>query len=103
MKKGLVTLIVAGAVVLAGFFWVKNVYNRMVTADENVQAAWAQVENVYQRRADLIPNLAATVKGYAAHEAQTFENVAAARARATQMTVDPEALTEESIASFNEA
>ena len=103
MKKGLVTLIVVGAVVLAGFFWVKNVYNRMVVSDENVQAAWAQVENVYQRRADLIPNLVATVKGYAEHESATLENVTAARAKATQITVSPEDLTEESIARFNEA
>lgn len=103
MKKGLVTLIVVGAVVLAGFFWVKNVYNRMVVSDENVQAAWAQVENVYQRRADLIPNLVATVKGYAEHESATLENVTEARAKATQITVSPEDLTEESIARFNEA
>ena len=103
MKKGLVTLIVVGAVVLAGFFWGKNVYNRMVVSDENVQAAWAQVENVYQRRADLIPNLVATVKGYAEHESATLENVTAARAKATQITVSPEDLTEESIARFNEA
>lgn len=103
MKKGLVTLIVVGAVVFAGFFWVKNVYNRMVVSDENVQAAWAQVENVYQRRADLIPNLVATVKGYAEHESATLENVTAARAKATQITVSPEDLTEESIARFNEA
>ncbi len=103
MKKGLVTLIVVVAAVLAGGFWVKNVYNRLVVSDENVQAAWAQVENVYQRRADLIPNLVATVKGYAEHESATLENVTAARAKATQVTVNPEDLTEEAIASFNEA
>ena len=75
----------------------------MVTEDENVQAAWSQVENVYQRRADLIPNLVATVKGYAAHESQTLENGIAARSKATQITVDPENLTEESLARFNAA
>ena len=75
----------------------------MVTEDENVQNAWAQVENVYQRRADLIPNLVATVKGYAEHESATLENVIAARAKATQMTVDPANLSEEAIAKFNEA
>ena len=75
----------------------------MVTQDENVQTAWAQVENVYQRRADLIPNLVATVKGYAAHESATFENVVAARAKATQTTIDAENLSEEAIARFNEA
>lgn len=103
MKKGLVTLIIVAVVVLGGFMWVKNGYNKMVVADENVQAAWAQVENVYQRRADLIPNLVATVKGYAEHESQTLENVVAARAKATQVTVDPENLTEEALAKYNEA
>jgi LemA protein len=75
----------------------------MVVSDENVQAAWSQVENVYQRRADLIPNLVETVKGYAKHESSTLENVIAARAKATQVTVDPANLTEESLAKFNEA
>jgi LemA protein len=103
MKKGLVTLIIAAVVAIAAFVWVKNGYNRMVVSDENVQAAWAQVENVYQRRADLIPNLVATVKGYAEHESATLENVTAARAKATQVTVNPENLTEEAIARYNEA
>lgn len=103
MKKGLITLIAVAAVVLIGFMWVKNGYNGMVTADENVQASWAQVENVYQRRADLIPNLVATVKGYAEHESQTLENVVAARSKATQMTVDPANLTEEALAEYNAA
>ena len=103
MKKGLITTVIIVAVVLGGFFWIKNVYNQMVVSDENVQAAWSQVENVYQRRADLIPNLVATVKGYAEHESSTLENVIAARAKATQVTVDPADLTEESLAKFNEA
>ena len=103
MKKGLVTLIILAVVATAAFVWVKNGYNRMVVSDENVQAAWAQVENVYQRRADLIPNLVATVKGYAEHESATLENVTAARAKATQVTVNPENLTEEAIARYNEA
>ena len=83
--------------------WIKNAYNSMVVADENVQASWAQVENVYQRRADLIPNLVATVKGYAEHESKTLESVIAARSKATQVTVDPANLTEEALARFNEA
>ncbi len=103
MKKGLVTLIIIAVVVLGGFFWVKGAYNNMVAGDENVQAAWSQVENVYQRRADLIPNLVATVKGYAEHESSTLESVIAARSRATQVTVDPADLTPEAIAEFNEA
>lgn len=103
MKKGLLALIIVALVLLGGFVWVKNVYNGLVASDENVQAAWAQVENVYQRRADLIPNLVATVKGYAGHESSTLENVISARSKATQVTVDPENLSEESVARFNEA
>lgn len=103
MKKGLITLIIATAVILIGFSWVKNSYNKMVTADENVQSAWSQVENVYQRRADLIPNLVATVKGYAEHESSTLEAVVAARAKATQVTVDPENLSERSLSEYGEA
>lgn len=103
MKKGLTALLIVAAVVLGIFLWVKGAYNKMVTADEGVQAAWAQVENVYQRRADLIPNLVATVKGYAQHESETLENVVAARAKATQTLVDPSGLSEEAIARFNEA
>ena len=103
MKKGLLTIIIIAAILLGGFIWVKGAYNNMVVADENVQAAWSQVENVYQRRADLVPNLVATVKGYAAHESSTLENVVAARAKATQLTVDPSDLTEEALAQFNQA
>ena len=103
MKKGLIGIIIAAAIVLGAFIWVKNGYNKMVVSDENVQAAWSQVENVYQRRADLIPNLVATVKGYAAHEAQTLENVVAARAKATQVTVDPSDLTPDALAKYNAA
>ena len=103
MKKGLITGVVVIAVLVAAFVWVKNVYNQMVVSDENVQAMWSQVENVYQRRADLIPNLVATVKGYASHESETLESVVAARAKATQVTVDPENLTPEALEQFNAA
>lgn len=103
MKKGLTGIIIVAVIVLGAFIWVKNGYNKMVVSDENVQTAWSQVENVYQRRADLIPNLVATVKGYAAHEAQTLENVVAARAKATQVTVDPADLTPEALAKYNAA
>ncbi|MBO8444660.1 MAG: LemA family protein [Bacteroidetes bacterium] len=103
MKKGTITILVIAAIVLALFFWVKNSYNGLVKADEQVSAAWAQVENVYQRRADLIPNLVATVKGYAEHESSTLESVMAARSKATQITVDPSDLSEESIAQFQSA
>lgn len=72
-------------------------YNSMVEADENINAQWAKVENQYQRRADLVPNLVNTVKGYAAHESETLEAVIAARSKATQITVDPANLTEENL------
>lgn len=103
MKKGLITIFIIAAILIGGFVWVKNVYNQMVVSDENVQAAWSQVENVYQRRADLIPNLVSTVKGYASHESETLESVVAARAKATQITVDPTNLSPETIAQFNAA
>ncbi|MBQ2006947.1 MAG: LemA family protein [Bacteroidales bacterium] len=103
MKKGVSTIVVIAGIALVLFFWVKGVYNKMVVADEGVSAAWSQVENVYQRRADLIPNLVATVKGYAEHESSTLEGVIAARARATQITVDPSELDPEEIAEFQKA
>ena len=78
-------------------------YNSMVNKQEAVSAQWAQVENSYQRRADLIPNLVSTVKGYASHEQETFTAVTEARSKATQVTVNPEDLTEESIQQFQEA
>ena len=100
MKKSLViTLVAIAAVVL----WLVGAYNGMVTAEEGVDTAWSQVENVYQRRADLIPNLVATVKGYAQHESETLEGVVNARAKATQTTVDPENLTPEALEEFNKA
>ncbi|MBQ7774040.1 MAG: LemA family protein [Bacteroidales bacterium] len=103
MKKGLVVLLVVAAVVLGLYSWFKGNYNNMVKMDEGVQAAWSQVENVYQRRADLIPNLVATVKGYASHEQETLEGVISARSKATQITVDPENLTPEELARFQKA
>ena len=103
MKKGKLLWIVAIVVALGLFGWCKNTYNGMVSADEGVQSAWSQVENVYQRRADLISNLVATVKGYAEHESGTLEAVVAARAKATQTTVDPSQLTAENIAKFQAA
>ena len=70
--------------------WAVSGYNGLVTAEEKVSAQWANVESQYQRRADLIPNLVATVKGYAEHEQETLEGVVSARARATQTTVNVE-------------
>lgn len=103
MKKGTIWGLGIAVVVLAIFFWFKSSYNGLVRMDEQVAAAWSQVENVYQRRADLIPNLVATVKGYAAHESTTLEEVVAARSRATQVTVNADQLTPEKLAQFQAA
>ena len=103
MKKSYVVIITVVAVVAVIVFWMIGAYNKLVVAEESVSTAWANVESQYQRRADLIPNLVNTVKGYAEHESQTLESVVAARARATQVTVDPEALTAESMQQYQAA
>lgn len=77
-------------------------YNTMVSKDENVKGKWAQVENAYQRRADLIPNLVSTVKGAAQHEEGTLTAVVEARAKATSVTVDPSNLSEEEVANYQQ-
>ena len=77
-------------------------YNTMVNKQESVSSQWANVENAYQRRADLIPNLVSTVKGYATHEQETLEQVVSARAKATQTTIDASTLSEESIKEFQD-
>ncbi len=78
-------------------------YNTMVEKQESVEAAWSQVENVYQRRADLIPNLVATVKGYAQHEEETLTKVIEARSKATSVSIDPTNLDETSMQKFQQA
>ncbi len=94
-----ILLILAGAMILTGC----QGYNRMVEKQEAVTSQWGNVQNAYQRRADLIPNLVNTVKGYAAHEQETFTQVTEARARATQTVVDPENLTEEALQEYQQA
>lgn len=93
--------IVAFVILIGG--WLMSGYNDMVELDENVNREWSQVENQYQRRLDLIPNLVNVVKGYASHEKETLEGVIEARAKATQTTIDPSNMTEEQLANFQKS
>ncbi len=107
MKKGWIILIVIlGAILIfifMGYSWYKSTYNSMVSQSEAVDAQWAQVENVYQRRADLIPNLVEVVKGYASHEKETLEGVINARAKATSVNIEANNLNPQSFANFQQA
>ncbi|MDR0982942.1 MAG: LemA family protein [Culturomica sp.] len=103
MKKSLIVILSVVAVVVVIALWILSVYNGLVTKDEAVPAQWAQVESAYKRRADLIPNLVATVKGYAEHEKSTLDAVISARAAATQITVDPSNLTPETLREYQAA
>ena len=100
MKKS--TIIIIAVAVLA-VVWGITGYNGLVSMDEGVQTKWADVETQYQRRADLIPNLVNTVKGYAAHESETLQAVVEARAKATSMNIDPTNMSAEQIANFQKA
>lgn len=100
MSKIKYTIIIA----ILGIFILSSCgYNSMVNKEEAVTAEWAQVQSEYQRRADLIPNLVSTVKGYASHEQETFTALVDARARATQVNINAEDLTEEGIKQFQQA
>ncbi len=102
MKISKGTIGIIAAVVIIGM-WAASAYNSMVGVQEDATTALANVQSAYQRRADLIPNLVETVKGYAAHEQGTFEAVVNARAKATQITLDPENLTPEKLQEFQKA
>ncbi len=100
MNKTLIGVI-AAVVVIA--LWASSAYNGMVKEQEKATTALANVQSTYQRRADLIPNLVETVKGYAAHEKQTLEDVVAARSKATSITLDPSNMTPEKLKEFQQA
>lgn len=100
MKKSTIIIIAVIVIIIAVFF---SMYNGLVKKQEAVESQWAQVENVYQRRADLIPNLVATVKGYAAHEEGTLTSVVEARSKATSITIDPSNITPEQLEQFQAA
>ena len=100
MKKSTIIIIAVAAIVVV---WGITGYNGLVGMDEGVQTKWADVETQYQRRADLIPNLVNTVKGYAAHESETLQAVVEARAKATSVNIDPSNMSAEQIANFQKA
>ena len=103
ISKGVLIIVIIGLVLIIPFIYGTKKYNEMVKVDESVSTAWGNVENQYQRRADLIPNLVETVKGYAKHEENTFKEVVEARAKATQITVDPTNMTPEKMKEFQAA
>ncbi|MBO5674864.1 MAG: LemA family protein [Bacteroidaceae bacterium] len=100
MKKSTIIIIVVAVIAIV---WGITGYNGLVGMDEGVQTKWADVETQYQRRADLIPNLVNTVKGYAAHESETLQAVVEARAKATSVNIDPTNMSAEQIANFQKA
>ncbi len=103
LSKGWIVLIVIIGVILLLIAWVSGINNNLVTREEGVNQAWANVENVYQRRLDLIPNLVNTVKGVAKFEQQTLTAVIEARAKATSVQISPKNLDEGSLQKFQEA
>lgn len=96
------TMIFIGVIVVI-VLWAISGYNSLVNMDEGVTNKWSNVETQYQRRADLIPNLVNTVKGYAKHESQTLEAVMQARSQATQVKIDPSNCTPEQLAAYQKA
>ncbi len=103
LSKGWIALIVAAVLMIVVYSSISGAYNGLVTGDESVQNAWAQVENVYQRRADLIPNLVKTVQGAVNFEKSTLTDVIQARANATSVKIDPSKLTESNVAAYQKA
>lgn len=100
MSRGLITVLIFGVLVLFGGVWACNKRNSFIGMRENAKAQWQQVESQYQRRADLVPNIVATVKGEANFERGTLEAVVNARSKATQVTINPDNLTEGNIERY---
>ncbi|MBQ7663530.1 MAG: LemA family protein [Prevotella sp.] len=101
MNKKVIIGIVVAIVLIGG--WAISAYNGMVSSEEEATTAFANLQSTYQRRADLIPNLVETVKGYAAHEKETLEGVVAARSKATSVNIDPDNMTPEKMKQFQDA
>ena len=102
MKKTWTIITVIAVIAILVIYSISS-YNSLVSQDESVSTAWSNVENQYQRRADLIPNLVNTVKGYAAHEKETLDAVVSARSKATQATISIDDLTPEKLQAYQEA
>ena len=102
-RTWIIVVVVLALLVISLVNWGIKTYNGFITMEEGVVGQWANVENVYQRRADLIPNLVNTVRGYAEFEQETLTQVIEARAQATSVTIDPTNLTPESLAAFQQA
>jgi LemA protein len=103
MSKGLITTLVILGVIVILIFWMFGAYNGLVDKQEAVERDWSNVENQYQRRADLIPNLVSTVNGYANFEQETLREVIEARSKATAVNVDAGNLTPDKVAQFQQA
>jgi LemA protein len=103
MKKGLIIGLGVVGFILLMIMWGVGIYNKMVGFEEPISGQWGNVESAYQRRADLIPNLVSTVKGYADFEQETLTAVIEARSKATQVTVDPTNISPEELAAFQAA
>ncbi|MDP4266284.1 MAG: LemA family protein [Bacteroidota bacterium] len=103
MKKSWIIIGIVIIFIIICYASIKSTYNNMVRLDESVSESWGQVQNVYQRRLDLIPNLVNTVKGYATHEKSTLQAVVEARAKATGINIDPSKLDANSLQKFQQA
>jgi LemA protein len=103
MNKSILSKVIIIGIIAIAIIWAIGSYNGLVKLDEQVKSAWSQVENVYQRRSDLIPNLVSTVKGEANFEQTTLIKVIEARAKATQVTIDPTNLNEQNFQQFQKA
>lgn len=103
MKKGIIAVIIIVAIGLLIGFYISGMFNNLVTLDENVNAQWGNVESSYQRRADLIPNIVNTAKGYAEFEQNTLIKVTEARSKATSIQIDPSNITPAQLKQFQQA
>lgn len=103
MGKGLIAIIVIAGLLIMGGIWIAGVNNKLVPLDEGVDAQWGNVQSAYQRRADLIPNIVNTAKGYAEFEQETLIKVTEARSKATSIQIDPSNITPEQLKQFQQA